>query len=1143
MSKILIADYNSKELQRLKQLFEKEGFEVISANDGPSVLAEFEEKKPDVVLLSAMLSKKNGLEVCKKIKMTPDGASVPVIIATSIYKGKNHSMKAKIEYKADEYVEKPISDEALVKLVKKHLKKDFVEEEILVETASKRRHKEEKLESKIDKKISDTDDLDKLISETLSGLGMEIKSKRKKSDTSKKEVKKSDVEIKNDIFKGISEEEEVKDEVREKKVEEKIEAKKEMPVEEKREKVSAEKKVKVDTDAEIDALLRDTLNLALDLDKETVKKEKVEKKKDTGELMLEKLKEEVEKKEEKSEGEKAVEKILSSFDTDIEKKLSDTLHGVGLSDTNIEKTLEPRSDEVEEEEEEGIKFGDYILIEKIGHGGMAELFKAKKRGEEGFQKILAIKRILPHLSDNKELVTMFIDEAKLAAQLSHQNIATIFDFGKIDNSYYIAMEFVDGFDLKKILSKAKKLNIRIPHKLAAYIAEQICSALDYAHHKKDYKGRDLKIVHRDVSPQNILISKEGEVKLVDFGISKAESKIHHTVKGALKGKLLYMSPEQAWGKDVDKRSDVYSMGIVLCEIVSGKVLFEDSSEYDVLEKVRSGKMPILENEINKVPPKLRKIIKKALEIDIEKRYQTAAEMAADLRRYINESKPVPTAKDLRAFLTKLYPEEFGLKPEDVKNLTFDDFMEKFEEGEKLLSEDTVILSGEKVKKKVVEQKQKVEQPKKKVVVKKKVVAKKVEPSAKTPVKTKKVEKKKAVEKAVKKEPVISPEKPRKTTVTKKLRSKEQVKKPEVQVTSPAFGTEEEKESSKSRLFVVAALVIVGIAVVLYLLFGGGGKESKKPVKVAKVNSLSTSETPSSGIGEELPATTTESGSENIGIQSEQTTGKNVGITPSKPSTTGKVTTPPAEKTPVVKQVAKKSFTGKTKTKSVSNTSVSTQKRPVTSSTLKPTEKKPFVPVEKTTTPITSTKTPPSNVEKKVQTIPVEAKNVEKKKVSVVSKPSQKVVPEKKVVTTKPTVKPTKPTVVTKKPQVKPVTSTPVKTTTTIVPTRSKATGKIIKEGDIVPLDSSVNPPKPIKTPKPTYPSKAKILRAHATVITRILINHRGEVEKVRIITVLPPRNRALFSESVKNSLKKWKYKPAEKNGVKVRVWKTVRIKF
>ena len=204
---------------------------------------------------------------------------------------------------------------------------------------------------------------------------------------------------------------------------------------------------------------------------------------------------------------------------------------------------------------------------------MAEVFKAKRSGVEGFEKIVAMKRILPHLSDNKEFVDMFVDEAKMVAGLTHPNIVQIFDLGRIDTSYYIAMEYVHGRDLRTILRRAKEKGLRMPLDLCLRIVSQVCSALEYAHRKKDERGRPMEIVHRDVSPQNILISFEGEVKLTDFGIAKAATKASTTDRGALRGKLLYMSPEQAWGRPMDRRSDVFSLGIVLYEMMTDKKPF------------------------------------------------------------------------------------------------------------------------------------------------------------------------------------------------------------------------------------------------------------------------------------------------------------------------------------------------------------------------------------------------------------------------------------------------------------------------------------------------------------------------------------------------------------------------------------------
>ena len=235
-------------------------------------------------------------------------------------------------------------------------------------------------------------------------------------------------------------------------------------------------------------------------------------------------------------------------------------------------------------------FGRYQLLEKIGAGGMAEVYKARMRGEQGFEKIVAIKRIVPHMATNAEFVTMFVDEAKLAAQLNHNNITHIYDLGKVDAWHYIAMEYVEGKDLRTLLKLGKEKGFPLPAELALFIAAKIANALDYAHRRPASDGSELNLVHRDVSPQNILISDEGDIKLCDFGIAKAASKVSTTMSGALKGKLQYMSPEQAWGKRIDRRSDIFSLGSVLYEMLTGAPLFEGDTDMSVLESVREGEV-------------------------------------------------------------------------------------------------------------------------------------------------------------------------------------------------------------------------------------------------------------------------------------------------------------------------------------------------------------------------------------------------------------------------------------------------------------------------------------------------------------------------------------------------------------------------
>jgi serine/threonine protein kinase len=284
------------------------------------------------------------------------------------------------------------------------------------------------------------------------------------------------------------------------------------------------------------------------------------------------------------------------------------------------------------------------------------VFKAKRTGVEGFEKVLAVKRILPHLSDNKEFVDMFIDEAKMVAGLAHPNIVQIFDLGKIEKSYYIAMEYVHGRDLRSILRRAREREMRMPLGLSLMVVSRVCSALEFAHRKKDERGRAMMIVHRDISPQNILISFEGDVKLTDFGIAKAATKASVTDAGALRGKLLYMSPEQAWGKPMDRRSDIFSLGIVFYEMVTDHRPFLGSSEMSILEMVRECRVapPSTLNPL--VPEKLEKVIMKSLARDAEERYQDAAQMYHDLEHVLHEWQP-PPAGALPRFLEVLFEEQ------------------------------------------------------------------------------------------------------------------------------------------------------------------------------------------------------------------------------------------------------------------------------------------------------------------------------------------------------------------------------------------------------------------------------------------------------------------------------------------------------
>jgi serine/threonine protein kinase len=272
-------------------------------------------------------------------------------------------------------------------------------------------------------------------------------------------------------------------------------------------------------------------------------------------------------------------------------------------------------------------FGKYVLTERIGAGGMAEIFRATAFGVEGFTKEVCIKRILPTLSSDETFVRMFVGEAKIAVSLHHANIVQVFDLGRIGEHYFIAMELVRGRDLLQVINQMRARKQRIPVPIALYVLSEVLRGLDYAHRVK-VEGRPLGLIHRDVSPSNILISWEGEVKVADFGIAKAAAvKDEKTATGTMKGKYGYMSPEQVRGERIDHRSDVFAAGILLYESLVGARLFKGETDLDTLERVRAARVNPLPSQVNKeIPASVEAVILKALSLEREKRFQTAGAM-------------------------------------------------------------------------------------------------------------------------------------------------------------------------------------------------------------------------------------------------------------------------------------------------------------------------------------------------------------------------------------------------------------------------------------------------------------------------------------------------------------------------------------
>ncbi len=304
-------------------------------------------------------------------------------------------------------------------------------------------------------------------------------------------------------------------------------------------------------------------------------------------------------------------------------------------------------------------FGKYFLVDKIAIGGMAEIFLAKTYGHAGFENLLVIKRILPHIGENSEFVEMFIDEAKVTVALQHPNVVRIYDFGKLMQNYFIAMERVDGKDTRNILRKLARRKQHLPPRFAAYVAHEVAKGLQYAHTKTDMQGNAYGIVHRDVSPSNVLVSYEGEVKIVDFGIAKAEINAYETRDGVLKGKFEYMSPEQATGKDVDGRSDIFSLGIILYEMLTGRRLFKTESEIATLKMIRDGDFPKPTVHNPKIPDRLELIVLKCLATQPTDRYRDGLELADDLREFLFPATPDTLRPDVSAFMKDLFTDEIA----------------------------------------------------------------------------------------------------------------------------------------------------------------------------------------------------------------------------------------------------------------------------------------------------------------------------------------------------------------------------------------------------------------------------------------------------------------------------------------------------
>ncbi|MBA2540210.1 MAG: serine/threonine protein kinase, partial [Deltaproteobacteria bacterium] len=306
---------------------------------------------------------------------------------------------------------------------------------------------------------------------------------------------------------------------------------------------------------------------------------------------------------------------------------------------------------------QGATLGRYEIIKKLAVGGMAEIYLARVRGTAGFEKLVVLKRISPAVAEDQAFVQMFLDEARLAATLRHPNIADVFDVGTEDNSYYFAMEFIHGQDARSVRLAASELGREIPLEVSLGVIYGTTYALGYAHAKTGPTG-PLGLVHRDVSPSNILVSYDGAVKLVDFGIARAESRTREKTRtGMLKGKVPYMSPEQCRGQVLDRRSDLFSLGIVLYELTCGVRPFDGHSEYDTLEMIVAAQPEPPSTHIPNYRPELAAITMKLLARDPADRYQTADDVLADLEKLISDAGLLVSERVVAKYMREVFADE------------------------------------------------------------------------------------------------------------------------------------------------------------------------------------------------------------------------------------------------------------------------------------------------------------------------------------------------------------------------------------------------------------------------------------------------------------------------------------------------------
>lgn len=1013
--KILLVEYAASSIDIIKGILSPPVFEIAVANEGDTARKYLAEKSFDLMITAAMLPKFHGFNLSQYAAENYPG--MKIIIISEIYKGMDYKHQAINIYRADDFFEKPLD---------KKVFKDRVFELLEID---KKDLEESYKKTTTQFPISDTQKIPTF----------------KKLETEGKKLTSED--LFGDIIEGVHDlpSYEIKLDAAEEKSQKKEKpARPAVPgvppvtrqavppvtgmIDRKSPAVTQViKKPSVNTTQKIDL---DFLNL--------IKKEKIDKAKD------------------KDLRDKKIEE-------DISKKLEDTLSGLGISakpspsprpaaepgpKTGVIKPVKTPKTRVEEKEKAD-DVGAYEMLGLIGRGGMAEIYKAKKKGIKGFEKIIALKKILPGYGADAKYIEMFVDEAKIAAELSHPNIVQIHDLGKKDDYYFIAMEYVQGKDLRVILQKLAQVGMLMPEPIAIYLVMKILAALSYAHSARNSTGKKLDIVHRDISPPNILVSYEGNIKLTDFGVSKASIKMHQTLAGALKGKLLYMSPEQAKGEEhIDYRSDLYSVGIILFELITGEKLFLDSSEMGTLKKVQQGIIIKPSQVKNDIEPEMETIILKALNKEMNRRYQAAVDMIKDLEAYMKSHySAMPGATHAAHFITNLFKNE--IKEENIEiNLT-----------------SLPYTVTKKIKKEIIAKEEMEEE-----TIPELSESDLVEESL--PTREEKVEK--AREKKLEQDlmrdddfqPIIEITFDEDNKKKERAASAEKADKAVPSQIVPEFLSfkpmREEKKKKNLLLVGIIVIVVLAIAIVLYFIFASGKSGSTPPP----------------------PA----------------------GVTDMKP--------PQEQPLPAA---------GAAESDSSSQT-------PVEKETLEPDPGKVQPQKEKETLESTQISTLPDR--------PGETEKNKKNKMDAPGEgqPGEKQAPQQdKAGTTGETTGPAE----TPKPEPPLVTEEPVqeaiKPSVEEKQTPALEQESVVKEGDILSPSQVDTQPIPISTPDIiiTY-SIRRLLTSDQRILVSYLVDHNGNIESVKVLNQSSLKK---LNTLIIESIQKWKYKPATKNNIKVKVWK------